>query len=422
MTPVAIDLPAPATGADFWYPRGAVVPRVRPLDTFLFKIASRCNLACPYCYVYELRDQSWRSQPSFMSEATMEVALERIRDHVVAHSIPVVSVIFHGGEPLLVGPRRLDRFAEMARDKLSDVAELQLGAQTNGTLFNTSFIELARRHGMRFGLSVDGPAHHQDRVRIHPNGRGSSDLVERAAILLRENPDAFGGILCVISLDIQPAEVWDYLSQLRPKSVDLLLPLATYDHLPPVANPLSEVARYGEWLVAFLELWYRAGDDRPDVRYFSSIMRMLLGRPSLVESIGVNITSLIVIESNGDLEAVDSLKACYQGAASTGLNVMRNAFDDAFDHPAIVSRQMGAASLSSACRDCAFLNVCGGGYQPHRYSSARGFQNPTIYCEALQMLISRTAALMSAEFAELQMPIPPLVKALANASCRHQAV
>src|ERR1041385_2993365 len=146
MKPVAIDLAAPRAGADFWYPRDAVVPRVRPLDTFLFKIASRCNLACPYCYVYELRDQSWRAQPSFMSEATMEVALQRIHDHVVAHAVPRVTVIFHGGEPLLIGSRGLDRFAEMARAKLDGVAELQLGAQTNGTLFNENFLEVARRH------------------------------------------------------------------------------------------------------------------------------------------------------------------------------------------------------------------------------------------------------------------------------------
>ena len=262
-------------GAGRWFPHGAVEPAPIPLDTFLFKVASRCNLACTYCYVYELEDQGWRSQPRFMSAATHKAALERIRDHVIAHALPGVTVIFHGGEPLLVGPHGLDELASRTRDRLGSVTEVRLGLQTNGTLFDERFLEVVLRHGMRVGLSIDGPPRHHDRFRSHPNGRGSSQLVERSALLLRDNPDAFGGILCVVNLDIEPAEVWDYLCTLQPKSIDLLLPLATYDHPPPGMASPGEAVAYGEWLVRFLELWYRAGEDRPDVRYFSSIMRLL---------------------------------------------------------------------------------------------------------------------------------------------------
>jgi uncharacterized protein len=404
----------PEAGGGHWFPRGAPVPAAVPLDTFLFKVASRCNLACPYCYVYRLRDQGWQSQPVFMTAETHALALNRIRDHVVAHGVPLVTIIFHGGEPLLIGPDGLDAMASRTRDRLGDVAEIRLGLQTNGTLFDERFLQVALHHGIRIGLSLDGPPRHQDKLRFYPSGRGSSERVEAAAALLRDNPDAFGGILCVVDLDIDPADIWDYLCGFRPKSIDLLLPLSTHDHLPPGTGSLHEVIRYGRWLVRFLELWYKAGEDRPDVRYFSSIMRLLLGRRSLVESIGVNLSTLIVIESNGDLEAVDSLKTCYDGAAATGLNVERNAFDEALRAPAIMSRQMGAASLCSTCRGCAFLQVCGGGYQPHRYSAARGFQNPSIYCDTIQSLVHRIAALMKEELATATLPVPPLVEVLAD--------
>jgi uncharacterized protein len=133
-----------------------------------------------------------------------------------------------------------------------------------------------------------------------------------------------------------------------------------------------------------------------------------------VESIGIGFATLIVIESNGDLEAVDSLKACYHGAASTGLNIGSNSFDEALKAPAIMSRQMGAASLCSTCRACAFLDVCGGGYQPHRYSKTRGFQNPSIYCQTIQLLVHRIATLMKEELAGAAIPVPSLVEVLAN--------
>jgi uncharacterized protein len=397
-----------------WFEHGAAEPTPVPLDTFLFKVASRCNLACPYCYVYELRDQGWRSQPTFMSARTHELALDRIRDHILSHSVPLVTSIFHGGEPLLIGPQALHEMASRTRDRLGDVAEIRLGLQTNGTLFDERFLEVAFRHKMRVGLSLDGPPRHQDRLRFQPNGAGSSERVENAAALLRDNPDVFGGILCVVNLDIDPSELWDYLCGFRPKSIDLLLPLATHDHPPAGAGSPADVSRYGRWLVRFLELWYRAGEHRPDVRYFSSIMRLLLGRASLVESIGIGLSTLIVIESNGDLEAVDSLKACYHGAASTGLNVTANSFDEALKAPAIMSRQMGPSSLCAACRGCAFLRVCGGGYQPHRYSEARGFQNPSIYCEAIQMLVGRIAELMRGELELAAVPVPSLLETLAD--------
>jgi uncharacterized protein len=403
-----------------WFGSGAAAPIPIPLDTFLFKVASRCNLACPYCYVYELRDQSWQAQPTFMSAETHGLALDRIRDHVVAHAIPIVTAIFHGGEPLLIGPRGLEEMAVRTRNRLGGVAEVHFGLQTNGTLFDERFLEVALRHQIRVGLSVDGPPRHHDRYRYQPNGLGSSERVEKTAALLRDNADAFGGILCVVNLDIDPSEVWDYLCGFRPKSIDLLLPLATHDHLPPGAAAQTDVVRYGQWLVRFLELWYKAGDDRPDIRYFSSIMRLLLGRGSLVESIGIGLSTLIIIESNGDLEAVDSLKACYHGAASTGLNISTSALDEALEAPAIMSRQMGSSSLCSTCRGCDFLDVCGGGYQPHRYSEARGFQNPSIYCDAIQLLVGRIAELMKEELANAMVSVPSLVEVLADGRCCRQ--
>ena len=199
-----------------WFRSGAAAPIPIPLDTFLFKVASRCNLACPYCYVYELRDQSWQAQPSFMSAETHALALDQIRDHVVAHSIPIVTAIFHGGEPLLIGPRGLEAMAVRTRDRLRGVAEVRFGLQTNGTLFDERFLEVALRHQIRVGLSVDGPPRHHDRYRYQPNGLGSSERVEKTAALLRDNADAFGGILCVVNLDIDPSEVWDYLCGFRP--------------------------------------------------------------------------------------------------------------------------------------------------------------------------------------------------------------
>src|SRR5271167_245716 len=48
----------------------------------VFKVASRCNLNCAYCYVYNKGDDSWRSRPAFMSDAVLGHTIDRIRGHV----------------------------------------------------------------------------------------------------------------------------------------------------------------------------------------------------------------------------------------------------------------------------------------------------------------------------------------------------
>ena len=45
-----------------------------PFREFVVKIHSRCDLACDYCYMYELADQTWRDRPRRMSEEMVEQA------------------------------------------------------------------------------------------------------------------------------------------------------------------------------------------------------------------------------------------------------------------------------------------------------------------------------------------------------------
>src|SRR5262249_1483306 len=77
--------------------------RPTPFRQFILKIHSRCNLACDYCYMYEMADQGWRDQPRRMTRATISLITSRIAEHVRTHRIPEIDLVLHGGEPLLAG-------------------------------------------------------------------------------------------------------------------------------------------------------------------------------------------------------------------------------------------------------------------------------------------------------------------------------
>lgn len=92
--PATLDVPGLQAGG--WHPA--------PFREFVVKIHSRCDLACDYCYMYQMADQSWRERPKRMSEETGEQTAFRIGEHARKHRITEVALILHGGEPLLAGP------------------------------------------------------------------------------------------------------------------------------------------------------------------------------------------------------------------------------------------------------------------------------------------------------------------------------
>jgi uncharacterized protein len=134
---------------------------------------------------------------------------------------------------------------------------------------------------------------------------------------------------------------------------------------------------------------------------FTEIIHLMLGGDSAVETVGLAPAQLIVINTDGALEQVDTLRSAYSRAADTGFNVHTHAFDAAITHPAIVARQRRADGLSVTCKDCALHPVCGGGLYAHRYRADTGFLNPSVYCPDLAYVIRHIHRRLSGEVARL---------------------
>lgn len=360
----------------------------RPFFTFLFKIAARCNLDCSYCYVYSGPDQSWRQRPRFMSREIATQAAEAIAAHVSKHGIPNITVVFHGGEPLLAGADRIDNYCRIIRSIVP--ATIEFGIQTNGTLLNKDKLSALAVHDVRIGISLDGDRQANDLNRPFRNGRSSYDRVVRAVELIKSRPEwaqLFGGFLAVVDLRNDPKAVYNGLVSLGARGLDLLLPDNHHDMQPPRPQGIDGNIAYGQWLSSFFDLWLD-GQHKIEIRFFEEIIALLLGGISSLEAIGAKSVDLIVIESDGDIEAVDTLKMVGRHVTDLGLNLTRNSFDEALTHPAVYSRMVGYSGLCDTCQGCPDLEYCGGGYLPHRYGRENGFLNPSVYCDDLRYLIA----------------------------------
>lgn len=362
---------------------------LRPFHTFLWKVASLCNLNCSYCFVYNSADQRWRRQPKLMSEAVARQTALRMREHLLRHRKSTARVIFHGGEPLLGGASLLEMLCDVLDDTFAGTdIELSLVIQSNGLLFTPEIGDVLLKHGITIGVSLDGPAEIHDRYRVDHRGRPTSERLERKleVLLAPRYRSSFAGFLCVINIESDPVAVMEYLLSFEPKSVSLLLPLNNHEHRPPGKGDTLSATPYGDWLIESFDFWW----EHPTsvrVRTFDSIVGMLCGGHTCTEALGIDPVDIVAVETNGELENVDSLKSTYEGATYLGFDVFNHDFDTVARHPAVDHRRRGVEELCQTCRECSLVEVCGGGYLPHRYSKTNGFLNPSVYCADLQKLI-----------------------------------
>lgn len=365
----------------------------QPIREYIVKIASRCNLDCSYCYVYHSADQSWRRQPRFMTDETVDALGDRLAEHAHTHDLASMRVWLHGGEPLLAGPDRLRRLVETLRARLAP-ATLSVAVQTNGVLLDDALARCLVGADIHVGISLDGDQATNDLRRLFPDGRSSYDGA-RAGIETMLRPEFRShllGVLCTIQLDAPPDRVWEGILDLGVPAVDFLLPHGTWEHPPPGIRPGrlpgDADTPYADWLRELFDRWFDAPAQPVSVRLFEDLLHLLLGGTGSWEGVGLSPVALAVVETDGSYEQIDPLKAVGEGAAATGLNVVDNPVDDLLALPAFRERQLGLAALAPQCRGCDLVAVCGGGYYPHRHREGSGFANPSVYCADLYALIS----------------------------------
>ena len=353
----------------------------------VLKVAARCNLNCSYCYVFNKADSMWKHRPAIMSDEIFEATLERIRRHCSLSGQKHLNILFHGGEPCLLGTKQFDAWCSRARHVLNGIVHLRFDIQTNGTLLDEDWAKVFREHNVGVGVSVDGPKQNHDVFRVDHAGRGSYDAVERGLKRLQESGIQFG-ILCVIPLGAEPLSVHRHLLGLGCSRIGYLMPHFTHDSIGPIRE------RYGptpcaDFLIPVFDDWWFNGTLDVRIRELWNIARVILGGTSEEEGIG-NIPPLYVfVETDGEMEGLDCLRVCKEGITRTNLNVWNADFHEILEtesmHKTAIFEGM---PLSQVCRNCPEGDTCAGGYIPDRYSSERGFDNPSVWCADLLKLFT----------------------------------
>jgi uncharacterized protein len=357
------------------------------------KIVERCNLNCSYCYMYNHLDQSYRDRPTCMSEEIFASVVSRLEQYREKHpDVRRVQITFHGGEPMLMKPEVFRRFAEMSVVRLGQAVSLAM--QTNATLVTDEWIGVLKEYSVRVGVSLDGPAHIHDSMRVYHSGRGSyNDTV--TGLRKFQQANIYPGVLCVVNPTFSGEEIYQHFRSLGIRRINFLMPDACHDTKALYYGKFGQTP-IADYLIPAFNAWLREDNPLVTIRLFEECIRSVLGGRAYTDAIGNMPENYLVIETDGSIHANDALKVCDEGVSETGLNVRSHSFDDLDQGAPLLYKLINEGlPLCDICQACPEGSVCGGGSVPHRYSRMNGFDNPSIWCADLLRLFSYVRAFVA---------------------------
>jgi uncharacterized protein len=165
-----------------------------------------------------------------------------------------------------------------------------------------------------------------------------------------------------------------------------------------------------DYLIPIFDQWFAEDDPEIRIRLFWGLLRMMMGGLAETDAFGNPAMHYVVVETEGSIEPLDALKVCEEGLTQVGLNILRHSFDElGCGSPLLHQLVNEGLPLPTVCRSCTESDICGGGYYPNRYSRARGFDNPSVWCADILKLIAHLRA---------HIPGEELVAAVGNSNLR----
>jgi len=360
----------------------------------LVKLAARCNLACTYCYWF--RDRSVMDAPKRLTIEAEDAFISRLGEHIVHFGLRSFFILFHGGEPLLFGAARFDSLCAKLRE-LEDKyqCQLNLAITTNAVLIDAKWASLLLRWRVGVTVSLDGPRASNDSRRIGFNGAGSFDAIIQGVIELRA-AGVEPGFLSVCDPSADPSEhIRFFAEDLGARDFDILIPDATHEDAP---------ASIAAFYIGLFDSWWDKWIDRGvRIRLLETIIRALLGEESKIESIGDGPNTTSTLTTDGAIEPLDVLRVAGDQFTRTRIDVFQNSLRDIQSDPLWREVLQSSLTLPKTCQACRYRTACGGGHVGQRWSSGQRFDNPTVYCEDIKLILGHMSRRL---FADLTIVAP----------------
>jgi uncharacterized protein len=362
------------------FPRIATNPAGRqPVSLLIVKITSYCPLRCTYCYDYEEVDPV---------KVDAE-ALSRTIDEALQLANQELTLLFHGGEPL-VEFRLIQQITEDAQEAARRRGKrINFQIQTSGAVLNDSIVAFLQDKRFSVGLSLDGPAPINDVIRIMPDGKGSTRLVERQFERYREFFQRQASVLTTVS-SVNVAGLNDVVRYFRDKGLRAI-DFSLFSEMGRGACESRLAFTAPEYVEAMKRIIAEAEDGALDDIEVSTLTRLLDKlllpdahqhcRPSDGPCGAAN--GVMNVQANGEVTGCDLLRGKDYVLGRIGQDTLDQCIEsERGEHTR--SRYAGLKQ----CHQCTWRRACGGTCGA---SSPGHHELDEMECQAMQLLFEHLA-------------------------------
>lgn len=313
-----------------------------------------CNIDCSYCYLPD------RDQRELMSAEV----LEALADLLLAKDddTQILEIRWHAGEPLAAGRAFYENAIALLTRLLGQRFELRHSLQTNATLITDDWCEFFVAHGVRVGVSLDGPESLHDRHRRTRNDRGTFGLAMRGVERLQRHNVAFDTISVVDSETLrQQDEFLDFLQSISPRSVGINVEESEGLHQSQAFETVDFEPAYTTFLERLL-VWERLTGI--PVREFDRIRQSIAAEGYSAPNEQARAFGFLNVDVKGDVytfspELVGQAHLQYRSFA---VGTVWSSWEELQQHPVMHKQEKAvAAGVARCAQECDYFSVCGGG-------------------------------------------------------------
>lgn len=233
-----------------------------------------CNLACKYCYG---RDNHYVGEE--MDDVQIKKGLNFVCEYAKLTRTSKLSICWHGGEPFILGEKRLQALLEYAAELFSkNGINYEFSTQTNAILLTSNYYPIIEKYFNGYvGVSLDLFSS----FRVFKSGKVSTDIVVRNIDNALDAGIKCGAINLITKENINRIEDIYQFYKDRNMHVRLarVFPISTEDdQLNPMYVSDEEFASA---MIKYFDLWINDANPAKNTDIIRLIGDLLLGRPSI---------------------------------------------------------------------------------------------------------------------------------------------
>lgn len=354
------------------------------MAVIIFKATEGCNARCAYCDVVQRKKRG-----DTLPLELLELVFERINEYLEENPGEKIELVWHGGEPLLLGPGYFEKALEFQEKHCAGTkARLEHAVQSNLTLLTGEYIDIFRKLGIKFiGTSFE-PLPHVRGMGKNQDSLKYNRMFMKAASMLEEAGLGYGFIYVVTRKSLKhPLRLFYFLTNLNVPGGFNMNPVLIYDR--ERQDLKITPAEYADFLGAIFPEWWKHWERFPSVEPFTSLVKNTTG-PGLSLNCGESgncARNHLNIDPHGNISQCG--RASDWGILPYGSIIDRKIDEVLHDERRGVLLDRVTMLKKGECSGCRFWFICHGGCPLDAWSRNGSFMRKTEWCEAKVRFIEK---------------------------------